>query len=109
MQTYITHNDLKTLSPTGTGLVGDLQNVRFSHLVKEFGAPIMEDLDKSDAEWVIRFGDGTLATIYNWKDGKNYCGKAGLDLDDITRWNVGGKSVRAFDNVNEVLKGARNA
>ena len=105
MQTYITHND-KALDASGTGRVGQLTKFRFSHLVKEFGAPITKNLDKSDAVWAIRFGDGTVATIYNWKNGKNYRGSEGLELDDIREWNVGGKTTQALHNVTEVLEGA---
>ena len=45
---------------------------------------------KSDANWTITFADGVVATIYNWKNGKNYCGEEGLALDEITRWHIGG-------------------
>ena len=52
---------------------------------------------KTDAEWNIKFEDGTIATLYNWKNGKNYCGDEGLDIEDITEWNIGGHSPRARD------------
>jgi|TARA_R110001583_G_scaffold16234_3_gene66091 hypothetical protein len=63
----------------------------YNLLVEKIGSPI-KSLDgyKTDAEWVIEFDGGCIATIYNWKDGKNYRGDEGLDPKDISEWHVGG-------------------
>jgi hypothetical protein len=58
---------------------------------------------KVDAEWELKFSDGTYATIYNYKDGKNYCGKSGLAKSKITDWHVGGSSKRAVECVEAML------
>ena len=34
-----------------------------------------------------------VATIYNWKNGKNYLGAQGLKTEDILIWNIGGESI----------------
>ena len=34
-------------------------------------------------------------TLYNWKNGKAYLGNEGQDIEDITDWNIGGKSKEA--------------
>ena len=63
---------------------------------------------KVDAEWSISFADGTYATIYNWKDGKNYCGEDGLDVPEITEWHIGGQSYQAVERVLEAVADYRN-
>jgi len=59
---------------------------------------------KTDAEWNIKFEDGTIATLYNWKNGLNYCRDEGLPLEDITEWNIGGHSPRAVALLTDLLK-----
>lgn len=81
----------------GTGYRGIL-NANYYDLVQIFGEP-EQGVFKTDAEWVLYFEDGTLATIYNYKDGKNYLGADGLDVEDITEWHVGGFNQEAFHAV----------
>jgi hypothetical protein len=80
----------------------------YEKLCAVFGEPQRGDFDKSDAEWSISFplGDNydAIATIYNWKNGKNYCGAEGMDVEDITEWNVGGHSKVALYRVMEILE-----
>ena len=67
-------NDFSTdnIDPTGTSFRGYLK-VSYADLVKKLGEPT-DDFDdcKSDAAWNIQWNDGMVATIYNWKNGKNY-------------------------------------
>ena len=101
-----THNDT-AINVNGTTLKGTLNNVRFSVLVLAFGAPIFEGLDtKQDCEWQIKFNNGTVATIYNWKNGKNYNGENGMALDDIRDWNVGGNASDAVELVQQAITDA---
>jgi len=76
----------------GTCLRGTVK-CNYDELLTAFGEPILEGLDgKVDAEWDIQFPDGTISTIYNWKNGKNYRGPKGLPLWTIGEWNVGGNA-----------------
>jgi hypothetical protein len=70
--------------------------------------PLDGDGYKVDAEWWVVFEDGTRATIYNWKNGKNYCGAEGLDLNQIGIWNIGGYDKDAINRVLEVVKEIHN-
>ena len=48
--------------------------------------------------------DPVVVSIYNWKNGKNYLGLEGLQVNEITDWNIGGFSPRAVEIVEDVLK-----
>jgi hypothetical protein len=77
---------------SGTALVAEI-TATYSELVLKFGVPIEGgDRYKTDAEWDIEFEDGSVATIYNWKDGENYLGEGGLPVEDIKEWHIGGHS-----------------
>lgn len=87
----------------GTYLQGCVQ-AKFKQLCEVFGEPD-ESFDnyKSDAEWSMCFDDGTVATIYNYKNGHNYLGKAGADTEDMTEWHIGGRTEQALQLVRETL------
>jgi len=96
----------KTTNVGGTFLRGYIK-ATYDQLVKTFGEPHDPDGDnyKTDVEWAFEFADGTIATLYNWKNGKNYLGEAeGLELDDIYEWNVGGNSDKAVAKLLEKLR-----
>ena len=79
-------------------------NASYEQIVKSIGEPLDSfDGYKSDAEWTIEFSNGDVATIYNWKDGKNYCGSDGLELFEINEWHVGGNNVRVVDWVKDLV------
>lgn len=60
------------------------------------------DKYKVDAEWLIMTPVGH-ATIYNYKDGKNYNGREGLAIKDITNWHIGGQNPEVVDYVKRFL------
>ena len=76
----------------------------YSKLKKVFGEPGPSDGYKSDAEWEIEFEDGQVATIYNWKNGKNYKGYNGTPKTKITNWHIGGKSKVVLTRIEFLLK-----
>ena len=89
---YKTHND-KSISIGGTCGQGSI-TATYAELKEAFGKPSeMYDDYKSDAEWHIEFNNGMVASIYNWKNGKNYLGADGTPKTKITNWNVGGNFV----------------
>lgn len=64
-----------------------------SKILRElFGEPLTFDHGKSDYEWILKFDNGSIITIYDWKCGKNYNGEFGLDLDEMLIWHIGGKN-----------------
>lgn len=61
----------------------------YKNIVALLGEPNSEgDSLKVDAEWEFNM-NGKRMTIYNYKDGKNYNGENGLDVEDITEWHIG--------------------
>ena len=97
----------KTIEANGTHLQGNV-GATYQELVEVFGEPIRHESDgtthmsnKVDAEWRITFEDGTVATIYNYKNGLNYLGAEGKRVSEISMWNVGGYDERAVTLVND--------
>ena len=96
-----------TTNTNGTHLQGYI-NCSYDDLTSALGYPLEEGFDnyKSDAEWSIEFDDGMVATIYNWKNGKNYLGDQGYNLCDITQWHVGGHRPEIVERVAFLIKSA---
>jgi hypothetical protein len=89
---------LSTKGAGGTHLFTEI-STNYENLVNVLGEPNIDgDGYKTDAEWLIEI-NGKVLTIYNWKDGKNYCGDDGLELDEITDWHIGAK-----DDVSEEVE-----
>ena len=104
---FITHNDDDLINISGTYYQGTI-SANYIDLVDTFGDPMEGDNYKTDAEWVVSFtvGDSqtVIATIYNWKNGKNYCGRDGDDVLDIREWNVGGHDPICVALVEQAMK-----
>jgi len=79
-------------------------DILYDNLVKYFGEPHTDgDGHKVDAEWVLDI-DGTVVTIYNYKDGINYLGVPdGLPVNRIKEWHIGGKSKRVCGKLTEII------
>ena len=87
----------------GTSLQGYV-TVTYERLVATFGIETYDgDCDKVDAEWEIMTPAG-IATIYNYKDGKNYNGVHGKAKENITDWHIGGKNKDVVKYVLKALK-----
>lgn len=82
----------------GTSLSGYI-TTPYKNLVKLLGKPNADGDDyKTDAEWCIVV-NGKVMTIYNYKDGKNYCGKNGIATTKLTDWHIG-SAVDVADEIN---------
>jgi hypothetical protein len=78
----------------GTCLQGYIETT-YDELVNVFGKPTELKGDKTNVEWVIRFSDGTVASIYDWKLSETPMG--------VYRWHIGGRSQRAVTCVNDCM------
>ena len=90
--TKIRHDE--NIDICGTSLMGEFE-CDYSLLKRLFGNPCKGDEYKIDAQWCLKFPCGTIATIYNYKDGKNYLGRDGLPKTKLTKWHIGGRSEKA--------------
>ena len=95
----------KITNVAGTYLQGYIR-ANYKQLLKAFGEPHDPNGDnyKTDVEWAFKFADGTVATIYNWKDGRNYLGPDGLEPENIHEWHVGGFSQKAVARVIDAIE-----
>jgi len=77
-------------------------------LCSTFGEPSSHgDGYKTDAEWELKIKTEEkeeVVTIYNWKDGHNYCGEDGNPVHLITDWHVGGHTKETFYMLLDYLK-----
>ena len=96
MRKFKTHNDIKEWFGSGTHLQGHI-TCTYKDIVKVFGEPNESDGYKSDAGWDIKWDDGTVSTIYNWKNGPNYIGRG--TIEDIDEWNIGGHDLTAANDM----------
>lgn len=98
MTGFVTHNE-EAISGNGTSFKGYLPST-LKNLVDIFGEPFDGDGDKTNFEWAIRFDDGTIATIYDWKSTFSPL------EDEKVVWHVGGFRGEAIDKVDEIIKEA---
>ena len=78
----------------GTSLQGYI-TATYDQLVARFGQPDGGG-DKTTVEWVLAFADGTIATIYDWKEYETPMG--------LYRWHIGGVNKTAVTRVTQSLK-----
>jgi hypothetical protein len=83
----------------GTCLQGYI-TAYFHQLVEVFGEPELGG-DKTTAEWALTFEDGTIATIYDWKEYATPMGEY--------RWHIGGHSPAAVWAVIDAFEAAKTA
>ena len=100
---YKTHNDVE-IKLMGTSYAGEIE-IDYYDIIDRLGKPQAYDDYKTDVQWALEFEDGCVATLYNWKDGKNYCGKDGLFPYQIRTWMVGCKTKTGFNRIYKLFKG----
>lgn len=92
MQVKVTNNYNDSNMTSLQGYV----TAHYADLVKLFGEPLRGG-DKTTAEWILKFEDGTVATIYDWKEYTTPMGRYD--------WHVGGNKRIVAAMVQEVLDG----
>ena len=86
-------------SVDGTSKMGDLEDTSVSEIEEVFGEPswVGSADDKSQVEWIIRFPDGTISTIYDYK-------QYNTNVDDVRNWSIGGNNLMSAYYVKKAMK-----
>lgn len=79
----------------GTSLQGYVETT-YDRLVALFGQGLGGG-DKTTQEWILEFSDGTVATIYDWKEYSTPLG--------MYHWHIGGTNKQAVWNAEKAIKG----
>jgi hypothetical protein len=100
---FKTGNDLDATG-TGSSLQGYVTTTR-SALIETFGMPTFmsdDEYDKVTTEWVIKFENQVIATIYDWKRYE----EGAPALNEVYEWHIGGYNELAVTQVQKVLANA---
>ena len=84
----------KNVDINGTYLQGHI-TCSYNTLCEVFGDPTSGDGYKTRAEWEGKTSDGTVFTIYDWKESQ--------PIDDVTQWHIGGRDDNAVRVVSEIV------
>ena len=80
-------------------------NINYFKLVELFGEAGEGDPCKIQKEWTLKFEDGTIATIYDYKWGDCYNGHGnGTHYTEVPEWNIGGFNLNAVHHVLDVIQ-----
>ena len=90
----IQFKNVRSASTSGSCLQGYIKTT-YDELVNVFGEPTTFQGDKITAEWIIKFSDGTVATIYDWKLSETPMG--------VYDWHIGGFNQRAVELVTNCM------
>ena len=88
-------DSFKTIDLTGVCYQGVIRTT-YDTLEKTFGEPRGGDGEKVTCEWRIEFDDGTVATIYDWKQQRTPYGEY--------EWHIGGHDESAVAAVYEAVE-----
>jgi len=95
--------ETKTSGASGTYFVGYVL-ATYSELVTTFGRPLAGDGEKTQVEWIVEFRDENnrafMATVYDWRKSER--------PEEITIWNVGGKTPAVVNMLEDAIAYARD-
>lgn len=87
-------------STSGTSFFDTVLSETPSNMIKLLGKPHYTGGDKTNMEWEMETSDGTVFTIYDWK---NY---GGISMDQVVEWHIGGFDRRDTLKAVEELRNA---
>ena len=92
---YFTHNE-KEFEVNCTSLMGYV-DVPYDRLEAYFGKPMdMCGDGKVQAEWLVEFEDGKVATIYDWK-------QYSTPYQEVRDWHIGGYDSEVVGRIQSIL------
>ena len=84
----------KNVDVNGTSLQGYI-TCSYDTLCEVFGEPIGGDGYKTRAEWEGKTSDGTVFTIYDWKESQ--------PIGDVTNWHIGGRDTKSVQVIHDIV------
>jgi len=88
----------------GTSFFGTTFPASVNQLVKAIGEPMHEENtgeDKTNFEWNMELEDGTVFSVYDWKEYRP------ISLDEVIDWHIGGKNgdstVKALEQLSKLI------
>ena len=88
----------------GTSFFGTTFPASVNQLIEAIGQPTIQDNtgeDKTNFEWNMELEDGTVFSIYDWKEYRV------IDLDEEIDWHIGGKNgahtEKALEQLSELI------
>ena len=95
---YKTHNQDDLININGTHLQGCIVTNYYA-LERIFGKPITGQSGdgKVQAEWDLKFEDGLIGTIYDWKE-------YGTPVHNVQTWHIGGHDSEVVDRIRQIVK-----
>jgi hypothetical protein len=78
-------------------------DISYKELVAIFGQAGEGDGYKTECEWTIQTPSGR-ASIYDYKEGKTYCGSEGTNKTEIRNWHIGGSNHEVADWIIGAIK-----
>ena len=84
MKQLVNGNLISSTSFFGTTFLASV-----NQLIEVIGQPTIQDNigeDKTNFEWDMELEDGTVFSIYDWKEYRT------IGLDEVIEWHIGGKN-----------------
>ena len=88
----------------GTSFFGTTFPASVNQLVEVIGQPTYEGNDgedKTNFEWSMELEDGTIFSIYDWKEYR------AIGLDEVIDWHIGGKNgdntIKALNELSKLI------
>lgn len=92
---FTTNAQDPSIEDPGCSLQIDRMRADWGKLVALFGEPEQNIGDRVQVQWVIRFEDGEIATVYDWKEN--------CEPEEVTRWNVGALNKMVAHRVYQIV------
>jgi hypothetical protein len=92
---------VNTTSSQGTSFHGQTVYATVNQLIKILGEPDFtgDTSDKSQYDWIMQTNDGTVFTVYDWKEYRKY------SKDKEIEWHIGAhRGIDAIKGMNEIEK-----
>jgi hypothetical protein len=95
---FKTHNDTDAdIDVNFTSLQGYIQATR-AQLEKVFGIADCQIGDRTTTEWQVQFENGTVATLYDWKE------ERAPGMTESYNWHIGGVDRQAVERVHDAFR-----